>query len=73
MSLIVCSPSDELTDGIEICDWTVSDGEGAGLTYSVWDFAGQVVYYNTHQVSSEREQVQFHCVCVCVCHAVSGF
>ena len=47
------SPSDELTDGIEIMNWTLNldSEEGKGLTYSVWDFAGQVVYYNTHQVS----------------------
>jgi GTPase SAR1 family protein len=35
------------TEGIEVEDWK-PDGEG-GLTFSTWDFAGQDVYYNTHQ------------------------
>ena len=26
---------------------------GDTLTYSVWDFAGQTVYYNTHQVRGQ--------------------
>jgi len=46
-----------ITDGIDITTWCPTDS----LTYSVWDFAGQTVYYNTHQVQ------QFVCVCVCVC------
>ena len=50
----------DLTDGITICDWTVKLDADASkeqdsknlndeLTFSVFDFAGQVVYYNTHQ------------------------
>ncbi|XP_076465791.1 uncharacterized protein LOC143297367 [Babylonia areolata] len=39
---------EEITDGIDICPWTVETEEGP-LTFSVWDFAGQTVYYNTHQ------------------------
>ncbi|KAK7503510.1 hypothetical protein BaRGS_00005049 [Batillaria attramentaria] len=39
---------EEITDGIDICPWTVDTEEGP-ITYSVWDFAGQTVYYNTHQ------------------------
>ncbi|GFO37940.1 leucine-rich repeat serine/threonine-protein kinase 1 [Plakobranchus ocellatus] len=39
---------EEITDGIDICPWTVPTEEG-DITYSVWDFAGQTVYYNTHQ------------------------
>ena len=35
--------------GIDISTWTVSSGD-ENITYSVWDFAGQTVYYNTHQV-----------------------
>ena len=40
----------ELTDGIDIKPWTVKDKQGRQITYSTWDFAGQDVYYNTHQV-----------------------
>lgn len=36
--------------GIDICHWTVPTNEGE-ITYNVWDFAGQTVYYNTHQVT----------------------
>ena len=38
------------TDGIDIVPWTVSKGDGQEVTFSTWDFAGQAVYYNTHQV-----------------------
>ena len=43
----------KLTDGIEIKEWVVpveQDGEQFEIRYSCWDFAGQTVYYNTHQV-----------------------
>ena len=36
-----------ITDGIDITDWKVKE-----ITFSIWDFAGQTVYYNTHQVGS---------------------
>ncbi|XP_070533769.1 uncharacterized protein [Ptychodera flava] len=39
---------EQITDGIDITSWTVKTPEDT-LTYSVWDFAGQTVYYNTHQ------------------------
>ncbi|XP_048259206.1 uncharacterized protein LOC124134238 [Haliotis rufescens] len=42
------SVGEDITDGIDICPWTVTTDEGQ-VTYSVWDFAGQTVYYNTHQ------------------------
>ena len=38
------------TDGIDIVPWTVTSSDGRDVTYSTWDFAGQAVYYNTHQV-----------------------
>lgn len=38
------------TDGIDIVPWTVKSEDGREVTYSTWDFAGQAVYYNTHQV-----------------------
>ncbi|KAL5004316.1 hypothetical protein ScPMuIL_017772 [Solemya velum] len=42
-------PTDEeITDGIDISTWSVKY-QDEHLTYSVWDFAGQTVYYNTHQ------------------------
>ncbi len=41
----------EVTDGIDIHNWTVTDENGLNITYNCWDFAGQSVYYNTHQVS----------------------
>ncbi|XP_064623321.1 uncharacterized protein LOC135485349 isoform X1 [Lineus longissimus] len=39
-----------ITDGIDITNWKIrEDGSDEELTFSVWDFAGQTVYYNTHQ------------------------
>ena len=38
------------TDGIDIVPWTIASEDGTEVTYSTWDFAGQAVYYNTHQV-----------------------
>ncbi|KAL3313543.1 hypothetical protein Ciccas_007851 [Cichlidogyrus casuarinus] len=39
-----------VTDGIDIHTWLVrKGGQQPDVTYLVWDFAGQVVYYNTHQ------------------------
>ncbi|XP_013415785.1 uncharacterized protein LOC106177527 isoform X2 [Lingula anatina] len=38
----------QVTDGIDICTWTVTR-DSDSISYSVWDFAGQTVYYNTHQ------------------------
>ncbi|XP_041374603.1 uncharacterized protein LOC121387519 [Gigantopelta aegis] len=42
------SLGEDITDGIDICPWSVFTEDGQ-VTYSVWDFAGQSVYYNTHQ------------------------
>ena len=39
-----------ITDGIDIKSWRVPVENGDNLTFSIWDFAGQTVYYNTHQV-----------------------
>ena len=38
-----------VTDGINIKDWGIKLKDDSTLTYSMWDFAGQSVYYNTHQ------------------------
>ena len=46
---LCCAGFQEITDGIDIVNWSVQYGEDK-VTYSVWDFAGQSVYYNTHQV-----------------------
>ena len=40
---------EQITDGIDISTWTINRPE-VNLTYSVWDFAGQTIYYHTHQV-----------------------
>ncbi|RNA37676.1 serine threonine- kinase pats1 [Brachionus plicatilis] len=39
----------DVTDGISIDDWHVDLDDGSQLSFSMWDFAGQSVYYNTHQ------------------------
>ncbi|RUS71045.1 hypothetical protein EGW08_021191, partial [Elysia chlorotica] len=53
---------ENITDGIDITEWKLnaaslqkmgfssdSDDSDQPLHFSVWDFAGQTVYYNTHQ------------------------
>ena len=43
--------TEEVTDGIDISTWKVTPPhQNLEITYSIWDFAGQTVYYNTHQV-----------------------
>ena len=42
---------EDITDGIIIQPWAVKSDSGVEVTYSTWDFAGQTLYYNTHQVS----------------------
>ena len=46
--------AEAITDGIDISTWTVRQSNTT-LQYSVWDFAGQTVYYNTHQVNDMRD------------------
>ena len=41
---------DEVTDGIDIKMWEAPNKEGNTISFSTWDFAGQDIYYNTHQV-----------------------
>ncbi|EDV23062.1 uncharacterized protein TRIADDRAFT_57945 [Trichoplax adhaerens] len=38
-----------ITDGIDIAIWTVETPDKQKIEYSLWDFAGQTLYYNTHQ------------------------
>ena len=40
---------ESITDGIDINNWSINR-QGVALTFGVWDFAGQTLYYNTHQV-----------------------
>ena len=40
---------EKITDGIDITTWVV-EHNNESISFSVWDFAGQTVYYNTHQV-----------------------
>ena len=43
--------------GIDISTWTLEEKDNA-VTFSVWDFAGQTVYYNTHQVNRPLFYIQ---------------
>ena len=48
-----------VTDGIDIKTWLIRPPkQDFDITYSIWDFAGQTVYYNTHQVASWH--IEFH-------------
>lgn len=47
----------QLTDGIDIKTWTVKSEDGLDITFSAWDFAGQTVYYNTHQFFMSKRAV----------------
>ena len=44
------SYGENITDGIDITTWVVEHNDDS-ISFSVWDFAGQTVYYNTHQVN----------------------
>jgi len=44
------SYGEKITDGIDITTWVVEHNDDS-ISFSVWDFAGQTVYYNTHQVN----------------------
>ncbi|KAK3098103.1 hypothetical protein FSP39_016142 [Pinctada imbricata] len=48
--------AEDITDGIDIANWTVSYNDNQ-IMYSVWDFAGQTVYYNTHQFFLSKRAV----------------
>ena len=49
----------EVTDGIQIKQWEVNLDDNVKMTYSMWDFAGQSVYYNTHQFFLTSRAVYF--------------
>ncbi|CAD5126525.1 DgyrCDS14632 [Dimorphilus gyrociliatus] len=44
----------QITDGICIKKWFINS-----IEYSIWDFAGQTVYYNTHQFFLSNRAVYF--------------
>ncbi|XP_076445934.1 uncharacterized protein LOC143283637 [Babylonia areolata] len=48
---------ENITDGIVIQPWTVKNDAGVEVTYSTWDFAGQTLYYNTHQFFLSKRAV----------------
>jgi len=47
------SLGEQITDGIVIKPWDAKHNNET-ITFSVWDFAGQTIYYNTHQVSLQH-------------------
>jgi GTPase SAR1 family protein len=49
--------TEKITDGIDIQNWVVQTAEGPEITYNTWDFAGQTVYYNTHQFFMSRRAI----------------
>uniref|UniRef100_A0A914X924 non-specific serine/threonine protein kinase n=1 Tax=Plectus sambesii TaxID=2011161 RepID=A0A914X924_9BILA len=54
--------SEEITNGIDIAEWNVRVKSGETyetINYSIWDFAGQAVYYNTHQFFMSNRAVYF--------------
>ncbi|XP_071087235.1 uncharacterized protein [Haliotis cracherodii] len=48
---------EEITDGIVIQPWTVKTDDEIEITYNTWDFAGQTLYYNTHQFFLSKRAV----------------
>ncbi|KAK7485956.1 hypothetical protein BaRGS_00022822 [Batillaria attramentaria] len=48
---------EDITDGIVIQPWTVKSDSGVEVTYNTWDFAGQTLYYNTHQFFLSKRAV----------------
>ncbi|XP_062596866.1 uncharacterized protein LOC134258357 [Saccostrea cucullata] len=49
---------ESITDGIDISTWKISQ-DNEEISYSVWDFAGQTVYYNTHYFFLSNRAVYF--------------
>ncbi|XP_035824903.1 probable serine/threonine-protein kinase pats1 [Aplysia californica] len=49
--------AEDITDGIQIQPWTVRTSDDIEVTYSTWDFAGQTLYYNTHQFFLSKRAV----------------
>ncbi|XP_070196653.1 uncharacterized protein [Littorina saxatilis] len=49
--------NEDITDGILIQPWTVKNDAGVEITYNTWDFAGQTLYYNTHQFFLSKRAV----------------
>ena len=56
--------AEAITDGIDISTWTIKRNN-VNLQYSGWDFAGQTIYYNTHQVGIFASEVISEISIVC--------
>lgn len=50
----------EVTDGIDISSLNKPIDNETSIDYSIWDFAGQSVYYNTHQVKRSAVVQMIH-------------
>lgn len=48
-----------ITDGIDISTWKIQRASETPVVFSVWDFAGQTLYYNTHQFFLTGRAVYF--------------
>ncbi|CAL1535024.1 unnamed protein product, partial [Lymnaea stagnalis] len=48
---------EDITNGIDILSWTVKTSNNVEVTYNTWDFAGQTLYYNTHQFFLSKRAV----------------
>ncbi|GFN82127.1 leucine-rich repeat serine/threonine-protein kinase 1, partial [Plakobranchus ocellatus] len=48
---------EDITNGIDILPWTIKSQDGIEVTYNTWDFAGQTLYYNTHQFFLSKRAV----------------
>ncbi|CAG5122482.1 unnamed protein product, partial [Candidula unifasciata] len=48
---------EDITNGIDILPWTVRTSDNLEVTYNTWDFAGQTLYYNTHQFFLSKRAV----------------
>ncbi|KAK0062250.1 hypothetical protein Bpfe_008351, partial [Biomphalaria pfeifferi] len=48
---------EDITNGIDIMPWTVKTNNDIEVTYNTWDFAGQTLYYNTHQFFLSKRAV----------------
>lgn len=48
-----------ITDGIDISTWKIQHAKETPVVFSVWDFAGQTLYYNTHQFFLTGRSIYF--------------
>ncbi|KAH9492683.1 hypothetical protein Btru_024553 [Bulinus truncatus] len=48
---------EDITNGIDIMPWSVKTSNNIEVTFNTWDFAGQTLYYNTHQFFLSKRAV----------------